>query len=73
MSALAGMARPWYRGPIPGYGDHLYADCPRLADEGGPREGLGWLDPYDHSVCAYCFTRHDPAESARRVAVACEH
>lgn len=66
MSAVDSMVRPWWRGPIPGIGDHLFADCDRLANEGGPRDGLGWLDPYDHTICTACFRRYDPAEFRNR-------
>lgn len=75
MSAVDSMVRPWYRGPIPGAGDHIYDDCDRLAREGGPREGIGWLNPHGTggSVCVDCFARHDPQASATRWAVASEH
>jgi hypothetical protein len=73
MSAVDSMIRPWWRGPLPGVGEHLFADCDRLASEGSPRAGVGWLNPHGGSVCAGCFARFDPQESAKRWAVACEH
>jgi hypothetical protein len=65
--ALAKMIRPWWRGIDPGYGDHIYADCPQLVREGAPREGVGWLNPYDDELCLDCFRRYDPAACTRRL------
>lgn len=62
---LSRMIRPWWRGSELN-GDHIYRDCERLEEEGEPREGVGWLDPYGTDVCGACFERHDPEESWKR-------
>lgn len=63
LADLGRMVRPWYRGiDANGFGspgDHIYADCEWLAEEGEPREGVGWLDP-DGDMCEACRRRYDP-------------
>jgi hypothetical protein len=66
LHAVSGMVRPWYRGIDPGYGDHLFIDCEELTYEGEPREGVGWMNPYDPAVCLSCLRRYDPDECWRR-------
>jgi hypothetical protein len=64
VSDLDRMIRPWWRGNDTNsqgsYGDHIFADCEELAGQGGPREGVGWLDPFGTDVCETCRERHDP-------------
>jgi hypothetical protein len=69
VSDLDRMIRPWYRGGYLPYDDgaHLYADCEVLAEEGEPREGVGWLDPLSEDVCGECARRHDPEAYERRI------
>lgn len=68
MSDLDRMIRPWYRGTeFDGAGDHIYADCEVLANEGDPREGVGWLDPLGTDICDACAERYDPKAFARRM------
>jgi hypothetical protein len=65
---LSKMIRPWYRGSdgnARSEGDHIYVDCEWLAEEGEPREGVGWLDPYGTDVCEECRGRYDPAAYAK--------
>lgn len=64
---LSKMLHPWWRGIEGIYtsGDHIYSDCDRLAEEGEPREGWGWLDPYGTDVCEECRERHDPEAYAK--------
>lgn len=70
LTDLSSMVRPWYRGidtNARNLGDHIYADCEWLAEEGEPREGVGWLNPYDDRVCEECLRRYDPAACERRL------
>lgn len=64
LADLSKMIRPWWRGNDTNsqgsYGDHIFADCEELADQGTAREGIGWLDPYGSDVCETCRERYDP-------------
>ena len=70
LTDLSRMVRPWWRG-IDGngkgsHGDHIYRDCEWLAEEGDPREGVGWLNPHDPLICLACLRRYDPDEHWKR-------
>lgn len=51
---MSKLVRPWWRGRD---GDHVKADCPLLAADGGAAEGSGWfnLDDAGDPLCPHCF------------------